>query len=333
MNVPRRTTIFGIVVVAAIVLAAGLLYVVQLREPSAPAQPQNQLSTSTSQQSLQQARAPSTSTSASKIIQATYFTSVAATSSVGTAACTTEVPDLNEVPPPVTEKWISIHDPSLKYYLDFSQYTLQNGTICKLDSGNTNFSIAFAADPATFVVSTIDWADAKDKNHVYCNGQVLTGADPATFKVLSGSPVNDGSYERSFAKDKNHAYIDCALIADANAATFSLVGNPNIRDAYFAKDLNHVYFCGSDCNPPTSENDFEEIVGADPSTFELISNYIVAPDSQGSTPPSFYAQDINHIYQGAETMAGVNPKTTVLYCYDNSPDVGSTPYPLYCQPQ
>jgi hypothetical protein len=313
MDLRRRSVIIGIVILAAIALVVSSHYVVHMPEPSAAnlgaPSSVDALLTSTSQHSLQQA-----------------------TGNTDTPACTTDVPGPTEVPP-VTAKWISIHDPSLKYYLDYSRYTLQNGTICELDSGNTSFNIPLAADAASFVISTIDLADAKDKNNVYCNGQVLTGADPATFEVLSGSLLNDGSYERSFAKDKNHAYVDCAVITDADAATFRLVGNPNVHDVYFSKDAGRVYFCGGDCNPPIGENNFEEIAGADPSTFELVSNYIVAPGSQGSTPPSFYAQDINHVYQGTEIMTGANPKTTALYCYDNSPDVGSTPYPLYCAPK
>lgn len=113
------------------------------------------------------------------------------------------------------------------------------------------------ADPITFqVISGAPNIDVgKDKNAVYAKEEYangasivqLTGADPATFRVLGGDNCD-------FAVDKSHAYSYSILpgaltlsgpyfynpIASADPATFTVIRNTSNSTCY-AKDKNHVY--------------------------------------------------------------------------------------------
>ena len=51
-----------------------------------------------------------------------------------------------------------------------------------------------------------------ENGNVYCRGRIITGADPATFEVLSDY----------YTKDKNHVYWCCEVIAGAEPATFDV---------------------------------------------------------------------------------------------------------------
>jgi DKNYY family len=172
------------------------------------------------------------------------------------------------------------------------------------------------ADQTTFEISTIDNADAKDRNHVYCNGEILNGADPATFTVLSSGYVDEsGGVNGSFTKDKNHAYIDCALIHDSDAATFRLVRKPSPDYfAFYAKDENHVYFCASYCGPPYNTGDLVELRGADPATFTLVDQFELLPGIRtGLYFPSYYGKDKNHVFDGGDVIDGADPSTFFLF--------------------
>ena len=65
----------------------------------------------------------------------------------------------------------------------------------------------------------------KDDITVFHKGNVLEGADAATFKCLSPS----------HCKDKNHVYYGGKIIKDADPATFEVI------DTFKGYDKNHVY--------------------------------------------------------------------------------------------
>lgn len=72
---------------------------------------------------------------------------------------------------------------------------------------------------------------AKDKSQVYYDGQVIVGADPATFMILGNGDL---------AKDKNGIYSNGEkneTLSQADISSFQMVGDGNI----FAKDKNIVY--------------------------------------------------------------------------------------------
>ena len=61
-----------------------------------------------------------------------------------------------------------------------------------------------SADPKSF--STLSAVYSKDKNQVYCNGEVLLGADSESFEVSSDSNQN--------ASDKNNQYSRCEIVTE-----------------------------------------------------------------------------------------------------------------------
>jgi hypothetical protein len=204
-----------------------------------------------------------------------------------------------------------------------TSYSLSQGAVYYTDPTSPTFNTLplLDADPSTFVGSTVDPTDAKDKDAVYCNGQLLQGADPATFAVLSAIPAGNAGVVNSYAKDRLHAYLDCAIIPDADPSTFEVVGDPTPGYVYYAKDKNHVYFCDEDCNLPDGGlSNLVVIAEADAATFNLVGTYVnsVANNSPLplSGPLSYYAEDKNHLYEGSNVIAGADPHSSTLLCFD-----------------
>jgi hypothetical protein len=151
------------------------------------------------------------------------------------------------------------------------------------------------ADVATFEVIPNQNAEpgplsdefAKDKNHIYYFGDVVSQADPVTFSVLLDSTGFDWGY----AKDKNHFYfIDensgtwVNVIPNVDYATFVVLGNG------YAKDKSHVWY-----------NNFSQVVTpplqrADPATFTT--------NVQPNCGQNCYvdAQDKNHKYDQGQVV-------------------------------
>ena len=70
---------------------------------------------------------------------------------------------------------------------------------------------------------------AKDKNNVFCFGNKLKNADPATFE-------NNEQWD-TYAKDKDHVYFNCNIIDIAESESFTVyAGGEGI-----GKDKNHVF--------------------------------------------------------------------------------------------
>ncbi len=104
------------------------------------------------------------------------------------------------------------------------------------------------------LINPIKWVDmstfelydryAKDKNHVYRDGEIISWADTKTFV----------SYDRNYAKDKNHIY--CLWdIMEADYDTFQVLNED------YAKDKNHVYTYGN------------ILEWADVETFQILNKY------------------------------------------------------------
>jgi hypothetical protein len=122
--------------------------------------------------------------------------------------------------------------------LDNYAYRIEDGQICysgdsvnfpgdpiDCTSGDPNQFFIEGADLATFNfiyassgnAPVFDPPYAVDKNHVYCEGTVLVGADPATFTVTyadrePGESI--GQVSDSIAKDKQHVYEVCSVDPD-----------------------------------------------------------------------------------------------------------------------
>lgn len=101
---------------------------------------------------------------------------------------------------------------------------------------------------------------AKDKNHIYYSGYIVSPVDPATFSVL----LDPTGFSWGYAKDKdNFYYIDdfyglwVNIIPDVDAGTFTVLGNG------YAKDKNHVWYNFF------SETTTLPLPYADPATFTI----------------------------------------------------------------
>ncbi|QRQ11533.1 DKNYY domain-containing protein [Acinetobacter pittii] len=77
---------------------------------------------------------------------------------------------------------------------------------------------------------------AKDSVAVYYLGNVLQGADPASFKFLGG--LEGVGTKDGYSKDAHHVYFLGKSIAEADPNSFKLFENTEA----FARDKQHVYF-------------------------------------------------------------------------------------------
>jgi len=134
--------------------------------------------------------------------------------------------------------------------------------------------ILAGADPASFVnISDICW---KDKSKVDWIGRFVTGADPRTFILLK---------DNSWARDARHAwyYQSVVPIKVRDIASFGSINDDWARDS-------KAYYAGSTANTTTGE-----VIGADYSTFRIL---------KGS-----YARDRKNIYWGARAIKGADLAT------------------------
>lgn|GEM_PF-5329892 len=161
------------------------------------------------------------------------------------------------------------------------------------------FSPIVGADSATFflvpggnVNESAEWA--KDKNHVYDFGQVVSGANPTTFSVLStnGLYASDGDHIfYSTADEYEGAYL---IITGADASTFQIISG---QKAYDAQDKNNKYLRG-------------EIVEENSQT----SATTTILDIQGR--PSSYFKDAQHVYWNGSDDPNFKP--LLISGYPNS---------------
>ncbi len=168
-------------------------------------------------------------------------------------------------------------------------------------------AIISGADPATFsLVSGSEYA--KDNKNVYLPDQVgnisvVAGADPSTFTFLGYNSYNTdgtGDYEYGFyAKDKSHVFYQAQLIAGADSS-FAFIRDAQGNLTGYARDASHVYNAWAGT----------VIDGVDLPTFAVLGH-------------GQYAKDKNHVYaynpEGAdnvfttgEILQGADPLTFQL---------------------
>jgi DKNYY family len=120
-----------------------------------------------------------------------------------------------------------------------------------------------STDPAHFaVVSNTDhYLFTKDSRTVHVNGNPITEADPATFRVLHGA----------YAQDGTHVFYFSDVIETADAATFRPIDGP------YATDVRRVYWMG------------KPIDGADPRTFRVLN---AAFECSADAARAYYRQSV-----------------------------------------
>lgn len=106
-------------------------------------------------------------------------------------------------------------------------------------------NVLTAADPSSFK----QWGDvytdyAHDSTHVYFQHRLITAADKATFSILSDQ----------YAHDSRTVFYEANPIKDADLASFHMLEHG------YAKDANRVYYEG------------KVLRGADPISFAMVSN-------------------------------------------------------------
>jgi hypothetical protein len=111
-------------------------------------------------------------------------------------------------------------------------------------------------DNATFkILENKDYA--KDKNHVYLNGEQIRNADPKTFHYLS----------EDYSADKNNVFLDLETIINADPKTFKILDFP------YSKDSKKIY-CGT---LPLMTSDIENFIVIKPGSMkntELTASFI-----------------------------------------------------------
>lgn len=138
--------------------------------------------------------------------------------------------------------------------------------------------VLYKADPKTLeIVKTavrgVQGHYLKDANNVYTDRrQIVEGADPVTFKILT--------YQ--YSVDKNHVFAHEKMLK-ADLATFEIVD-----DSYWAKDKDYVWYQGA------FMKDFEA------KTFEVLKS---------AQNHSTYVRDKDTIYHSWQKLEGVDLET------------------------
>ena len=134
------------------------------------------------------------------------------------------------------------------------------------------YSVVKGADPVTFsaVDNPADYSyDAQDEQHKYYKGEILL---PPTPDVAVGKIVpNKITADPRFSTDGQRVYVYGDMIIGADPATFTPLPYQDDQGYVFSKDEAHVYFSSADSNSylldPTSI-----ISGADPATFIVLGS-------------------------------------------------------------
>lgn len=133
---------------------------------------------------------------------------------------------------------------------------------------------AIPADAQSFRVLENPRA-AADRSRVYCDGEVLEGADPSSIRVVSGP---DAIF---YLADRSMIWRDCTPRADPDGATFERFAGG------FGRDARNVYFDG------------HALKDADPDKFRVIM------DRFGQSTP--FGTDGTAVWDGGSRLPVVNP--------------------------
>jgi len=123
---------------------------------------------------------------------------------------------------------------------------------------------------------------AKDKNHVYYQGNILSGADPETFRPTEFKRTSESW---PYTKDKNHVYYENTGLTNADPNTFETLSN----SIGYSRDASHIYYTN------------REVMGADLATFTIIGD--LKKNWYGYFP---YGEDKNHIYYEDVIINGID---------------------------
>lgn len=135
---------------------------------------------------------------------------------------------------------------------------------------------------------------AKDKNHVYVAGKILSEADPATFNFVGEDKY--APLATPYILDKNHIWAGGEIVDKADSCTFTVLSKN------WSKDKNQVYNQYYD-NYGKSQQ--KVVADADPATFRVV------------TGDDRFAQDKIHVFRfDGKTLAGVDPTTFVVLSKD-----------------
>ena len=134
---------------------------------------------------------------------------------------------------------------------------------------------------------------AKDSKHVYISGILDSSLDAPTLMAVEGT--------KYLFKDKNHVYDtrveykspNSYHITPYDSATFEI-----FKEAYgYTKDKNGVYF------------EDNKIIGADPNTFQVVTNPSLSAGKGGEYPVYSYSKDVSKVYYLGEVVPNADPKT------------------------
>jgi hypothetical protein len=181
-----------------------------------------------------------------------------------------------------------------------------------------NCRIIEGADGSSFQVIQVG-TYAKDKNHVYRYGIVISGADAPTFQILGDS----------YMKDKNNVYFAThthdevkSEIYEVNKIDGADTNSFTVLKDGFAQDKNHKYLNGKVTTADySSMKSFAEtpyvtdnthayyngivLTNSDPSTFTIFDSY-----KYGN---GYYAKDKSQVYFENNIVAGADPSSFVIY--------------------
>lgn len=136
---------------------------------------------------------------------------------------------------------------------------------------------------------TFDYIGAKfyrDENHVYYWKDIISGAEPDKFKLISGH----SEYGDSLAKDDEYVYINDKKFKPCHISTITPVYNLDAKHHYnWLKDDECVYY------------EDKLIDGADPFSFKALN--------------MSYSLDIKYVYYENRIVPGADPKTFKAYTY------------------
>ena len=162
---------------------------------------------------------------------------------------------------------------------------------------NSSYKILEGADPSTFKVLNDDYA--ADMHHVWFNGNMIEGAEPATFVAPDG---DISAVANAIAHDAHDYYMGDQPLHVANMGSFRRI------DSNWALDSLQVYYLG------IVGNTYNRAVSAgDYRTFKALNDFYAVDAKcvyyknnivEGADPASFavlkgedlYGQDKHHVY-------------------------------------
>lgn len=148
---------------------------------------------------------------------------------------------------------------------------------------NVSYKILEGADPSTFKVLSEDYAT--DMHHVWFNGNMIEGADPATFVLPDRSIIskimNFGDIS-NLAHDAHDYYMRDLPLHVANMGSFRQI------DSNWALDSLQVYYLGIDGNAYN-----KAVSVGDYRTFKVLNE--------------FYAVDAKYVYYKNNIVEGADP--------------------------